>query len=343
MTPTTLDAGKAYNYTLTLADLVEPQTYTYTYTGAEQTFTATTAGTYLLEAWGAGGARAARLGLGTDYNAGRYNGRGGYTIGTISLAAGQTIYIYVGQKGPDHNAGDGAYTAYNGGGYASRFSDSNSGGGGGATDFRLKGGAWDDATSLNSRIMVAGSGGGGGGNYPYNSSGGGIKGVNAGGPNTPWYGMGTSASYLVGAGQTSYDNGDTPNIGFNSTGVFGKGADGGRASGGGGYYGGNTRNMVGSGGSSFISGMTGCVAIDPTDVTNDLRTQDTGGNTAALNYNSTLFGSSPTWNDGDEIIFTNASTIDGDHVMPDWAAAAQCGTMPGNTGNGFARITRISD
>jgi hypothetical protein len=127
--------------------------------------------------------------------------------------------------------------------------------------------------------------------------------------------------------------------------------------GGGGYYGGSGGARTsgaqgasgGGGGSSFISGMTNCVAIDPSDITNNPRTQDTASsNTTALNYNQSLFGASPTWNDGDEIILTNCSMIDGTgyqwntgqkgsavESMPD----PNGGTMTGKTGNGYARIT----
>jgi hypothetical protein len=101
--------------------------------------------------------------------------------------------------------------------------------------------------------------------------------------------------------------------------------------------------------------MTNCVAIDPTSTTNP-RTQDTdtNGNPAALNYSETVFGtSSPTWSDGEEIIFANPSMIDGLGYewntgakaetatgMPNWSKT-DGSTMTGNTGSGHARVTLL--
>jgi hypothetical protein len=104
---------------------------------------------------------------------------------------------------------------------------------------------------------------------------------------------------------------------------------------------------AGGGGSSFLSGMPGCVAINPA-ATNAPRTQDTQGDTSALNYNDAVFGNSLTWNDGDEIIFDNPSMVDGQGY--EWNTGAKGsavvnmpnrsgGTMTGNTGPGYARIT----
>jgi hypothetical protein len=125
--------------------------------------------------------------------------------------------------------------------------------------------------------------------------------------------------------------------------------------GGGGYYGGAGNGYSagqGSGGSSFISGMKGCVAINPAS-TSEPRAQDTNGSTASLNYSNSDFGTSLTWKDGDEIIFTNISMIDGDgHEwntgakaatvagMPDWRKT-DGSKMTGNTGHGHARITLL--
>jgi hypothetical protein len=109
----------------------------------------------------------------------------------------------------------------------------------------------------------------------------------------------------------------------------------------------------GSGGSSFISSMTGCVAIDPVSTT-EPRAQDTGMGFAktALNFSTDTFGTSPTWADGKEITFTNISMIDGAGYewntgtkaatptgMPDWSKT-DGSTMTGNTGDGYARITK---
>ncbi|MDR0658222.1 MAG: hypothetical protein LBG18_04720 [Mediterranea sp.] len=103
----------------------------------------------------------------------------------------------------------------------------------------------------------------------------------------------------------------------------------------------------------FISGMTGCVAIDPAGITNNPRTQDskTGFARTTLNY-SALFGSTnSTWVDGEDILFTNCSMIDGRGYEWNMGVKAEtAGTMPnssggmmtGNAGNGYARITQLT-
>jgi hypothetical protein len=94
--------------------------------------------------------------------------------------------------------------------------------------------------------------------------------------------------------------------------------------------------------------MTSCVAIDPTDIANPPKPkQDAGGNTTALSYSISVFGASVTWSDGDEIIFTSCSMVDG--AGYEWSTGAKGaltkkpnpagGTMTGNSGHGYARIT----
>ncbi|HBE8644341.1 TPA: hypothetical protein KM378_001967, partial [Clostridioides difficile] len=109
--------------------------------------------------------------------------------------------------------------------------------GGGATDIRLVGGAWDDEQGLLSRIIVAG---GGGGSYsPYTGgAGGGLAG-----------GTGYSANDRHRPGGTQYQGG----IGRVSTenGSFGKGCsakDSTGEGGGGGWFGGAGMNGAGAGG-----------------------------------------------------------------------------------------------
>ncbi|BCS85840.1 fimbrillin family protein [Prevotella herbatica] len=83
----TWGAGIVYKYNLSYL----PRNFAYT--GAVQTYTAPVTGTYKLEVWGAEGSV-----------------KGGYSSGTKSLNAGQTIYIYVGGKNSDGSYlnGDGA-------------------------------------------------------------------------------------------------------------------------------------------------------------------------------------------------------------------------------------------
>ena len=243
------------------------------YTGSEQVFTVPHTGYYKLEAWGAS------AGYG-----------GAYTSGYLYLKKGEIIYVYVGQKGQACSP----YTActglaYNGGGSGGFFTYSSSPsrgvGGGGATDFRLTNGSWDNLSSLASRIMVAA--GSGGGEVQFgNSYGGALVGVR---------GFTGSGGAGGGYGATQIRGGSAGGSGATS-GSFGKGGNGynsdpqapncnNSSGGGGGYYGGgggrggtasassnyqcvsNNRGFGGSG-SSYISGYVGCIAKkSSTDVT----------------------------------------------------------------------------
>ena len=98
-------------------------------------------------------------------------GFGGYTKGSLYLRQGETLYIYLGSNGRV-----GANSVFNGGG---NYGSGNAGSGGGATDFRLVTGAWNDDLSLDSRLMVAAGGGGAarsGVNHPGQHAGG-LKGA----------------------------------------------------------------------------------------------------------------------------------------------------------------------
>ena len=152
-------------------------------------------GNYRLQVWGARG--------GDDTYAGA---NGGYSVGEFKKTNKNPLYVYVG--------GVGAYCAtdtgggWNGGGNAGPIGCS--GGGGGATDIRTVGGAWNLAASLDSRIIVAG-GGGGGGNTTSTCVGGVGGGVNGGGSgSTNYQGKGgtQTAGYAKGqGGQPTQDGG----------------------------------------------------------------------------------------------------------------------------------------
>jgi len=208
----------------------------FNYTGNYQTFTATTAGEYQLEVWGAQGG-------------GNIGGKGGYSKGKITLLANETVYVYVGQ-----GSANGLYSGFswNGGG----GSDGQGGAGGGATDVRKINGSWNDTNSLNSRLIVAG-GGGGGGSSAFPSSGG------AGGGTTGISGI-NNPNYTYGGGQGgTQTSAGTSNMSWHyADGGFGFGArtnSGGTAGGGGGggfYGGGHGVVSGGGGGSSYIGGVT---------------------------------------------------------------------------------------
>ncbi len=201
--------------TFSMSALVAQQIWNFGYTGSVQTFTATTAGTYDLQLWGASG--------GSD---GQIGGNGGYATAKMALTAGQSISIYVGGQGTGcvTNTGGG----WNGGGNAG--GSGCSGGGGGATDIRSGG------TALANRVIVAGGGGGGGnGSLGVGGAGGGLTGqaASGGGGTQSAGGSGTGAGSLGQGGNRSGDGGG----------------------GGGGYYGGGaaTGDAGGGGGSGYVS------------------------------------------------------------------------------------------
>jgi hypothetical protein len=117
-------------------------------------------GTYEIEAWGAQG------GSGGWYSNSSYSstgGLGGYAKGSITLSAGTTVYILVGQQGEGFASNNIKMTespgaragGWNGGG-GNSISSAPGTGGGGASDVRVGG------IELSNRIIVAGGGGGGG-------------------------------------------------------------------------------------------------------------------------------------------------------------------------------------
>lgn len=98
------------------------------YTGSVQFFTAPVTGYYMLETWGAEGGK----GDGGINPA----GLGGYSKGTIKLAKGQTVQVYVGEYG---GLSPNKTPAFNGGGASFDNTGHNGGRGGGATDIRIGG------------------------------------------------------------------------------------------------------------------------------------------------------------------------------------------------------------
>jgi hypothetical protein len=205
-------------------------------------------GKYIFETWGARGGNGS-------------GGYGGYAAGQLNLTVARTFYIYVGSS-----------AGYNGGG-SSRLSYSI---GGGATDIRLNNGAWNDITSLRSRIIVAGGGGGNGG-YSAQSAGaiaGGLTGYiggdhygNPGTGGTQTYGGSAGRLYWYGATNGSFGIGGNAETASNTS----------AGAGGGGYYGGgggssdysnynDLDDSGGGGGSSFVSGYSGCNAINSSGV-----------------------------------------------------------------------------
>lgn len=130
-------------------------THNYSYNGSYRSVTLPP-GTYQFQCWGAqGGSNGTNSTYGITAQAG---GKGGYSIGQLTVSSATAVRVYVGGQGSASAGG------FNGGGSTTGTSQKNAngefgyskmGGGGGATDIRLSDG------SLYSRMIVAGGGSGG--------------------------------------------------------------------------------------------------------------------------------------------------------------------------------------
>ena len=272
--------------------------------------------------------------------------------GQILFNKSNAVYVYVGKVGNDavyDSVCKLSGTSFNGGGSGTADAAPNDGGGsgGGATDIRLTSGSWDVASSLNSRIMVAGGGAGGGVIHPAGSadavrrtgSGGGLTGVG-----TVWHWQDVQASNSSGYMGTQ-TSGNKFGIGANG----GCGGEGG-AGAGGGYYGGKNYyegSNYGSsgGGSSYISGHTGSVAIASGSTAEPRAVRVSGCTTGTTNNNCSIHYSGKT--------FSNTVMIDGlGYKWTNTKGALQAMPKPaggtyasgtGHTGNGYAKITWLGD
>ena len=269
-------------------------TQTFNFTGAVQAFTAPVSGNYTLEAWGAQGGNDP---MNPNTSLG---GRGGYSKGDVYLTAGTTLYVFVGGQG-----------------VGCLNSTWKSTGGGGATDFRLVGGNWNDNAGLYARILVAGGGGGRhGSNYEnmmyVGNDGGGLSAPNFTANNTSITGAsqtaGGSSTYGTSVVPGSFGFA-TPNNESNTCSVGGynggaRGSDNWANGGaGGGWYGGCTSWPTSSGGSGYVYTATSFVPA---------------GYTPNVSYQ-----------------MTNEQLIAGNAAMPDTNGV----TMTGNSGHGVAKIT----
>lgn len=276
--------------------------FVFNYIDDYQKFVAEDHGYYKIEAWGASGGDSRKNGVVTP-NA---SGFGGYTSGIIFLSRNQTLYVYVGGKGGIGAVKNNSKGGYNGGGIGTwdNADDEVAGGGGGATDIRLIDGEWNDFESLKSRIMVAGGGGGQSWDYISGYAGGLIGYSYFSDVSLP----GTQTSgYKFGIGMDGYGTGKSDGV----------------AGGGSGYYGGNTSSAdnksSGAGGSSFISGYTGCDAIS------DDSTEDNIIHTGQPVHYSGLK-------------FIDGIMKSGNEEMPAYDGIS---TMIGNSDNGFVKITYL--
>ena len=164
------------------------------YTGAVQSITLPK-GTYKLECWGAqGGYSSSNSGIEVGMG-----GKGGYSVGIITLNQKTPIYIYAGGVGSISGNGkaDGGFP--NGGSSWASNTSEGAGGGGGSSDIRI------GTDSLHARVIVAGGGGGGGEDNETGGYGGGETGGTSG-SGTPGSQTAPSGYFGIG-GHTSYDGG----------------------------------------------------------------------------------------------------------------------------------------
>lgn len=298
-----------------------------------QTFTAISSGLYKIELWGARGGNVA------SYT----GGAGAYTAGTIELTQGDSLYLFVGTIGSDSTSVGG----YNGGGSLISGQEAFGRAGGGATDVRLLNDVWDNTLSLNSRIMVAAGGAG----ANYRSSGYGEGNGGAGGGLTGYEGeiknatngygsgKGTGGTQISG-GKIIYYAGSGWGNSETASGLFGKGGGNAQSGGGSGYYGGGSSAHGGSGGgSSFISGHLGSVAVTAEFSSTPIEGCETGNVDAkcSTHYSRKVFNDT-VMIDGLGYQWTN--TIGTRTLMPK-PAGGYYATNEGNRTNGYVRITYL--
>ena len=294
-----------------------PDPVEFDFTGSEVKYPVpVTASTFMLEVWGAEGGKGC-------YSTGSFSdgGKGGYSRGVLSAHAGDTLYVYVGEKGEDAQASTSIYTyspSFNGGGaagmhnYTSQYY--NGGSGGGATDIRV------NSNSLYARAIVAGGGGGGGYTTSYFGGYGGGDVAGSGYNQTTDranYGQGATQT-AGGAGATGSQQGETGSFGVGGQGgpylatatVTGGGGGGGGWYGGGGGKSGNSSNAYpGGGGSGYV--YTAATAVNYP---------------AGCLLNSSMY-------------LQNAYTKAGNQAF----LSPMGSNETGHTGNGYARITPLVD
>ena len=237
-------------------------TKSFTYTGSDESWTVPTgAKSITIEGFGAAG--------GTGGNSGGAGGKGGYLKATISVTAGDTLTIRIGQKG--HNGIEHfnqTSTVFGDGGQ----------GGGGAPIMGFQGGAGGGATFVkksSTTLFVIGAGGGGGAKVVATPADGGDGGGTTGSSGSD----GETGVALAGAGGTQVAGGSAGSGGFSPTagsslaGGDGAGSNnlfqgGGGGGGGAGYFGGGGGGAGYMGGGASGSGGASFTIASATDVTN---------------------------------------------------------------------------
>lgn len=286
------------------------------YTGSVQTATLTP-GRYKLECWGAQGGN-------SNQSNGTYGngGKGGYSTGILNVSTNTTIYITVGGQGQNGVLNTRTAGGFNGGGDGYGTNNSGvGGGGGGASDISLTSPVFShssyfinnirDTNSLLSRIIVAGGGGSAGYDVSNNAANGG-----AGGGTTGQDGLSNRVYHGTGGKQTTFGTGgssEEPNR-YSVQAKFGCGASASNSTdvapgGGGGWYGSGLHCDSAGGGSGYV--------YTPT---------------TASNYPSGCLLNSAYY-------LSNAQTIAGNQSF----SSPTGGTETGHSGNGYVRITKLTD
>lgn len=286
------------------------------YTGSVQTVTLAP-GTYKLECWGAQGGN-------SNQSNGTYGngGKGGYSTGILNVSTNTTIYITVGGQGQNGVLNTRTAGGFNGGGDGYGTNNSGvGGGGGGASDISLMSPVFShssyfinnirDTNSLLSRIIVAGGGGSAGYDVSNNAANGG-----AGGGTTGQDGLSNRVYHGTGGKQTTFGTGGSSEESnrYSVQAKFGCGASASNSTdvapgGGGGWYGGGLHCDSAGGGSGYV--------YTPT---------------TASNYPSGCLLNSAYY-------LSNAQTIAGNQSFP----SPTGGTETGHSGNGYVRITKLTD
>ena len=298
--------------------------YSVTYVKGQKYSASLSPGTYLIECWGASG----------SHDKIKEGGNGAYVRGYIRFLRQTTVYLFAGESGQTY--GD---VTYNGGG-SGLFRETNSyweqlkgiakcGSGGGASDVRLIDGEWNNTESLKSRIIVA-AGGGGYVNYNNNegdvevtgSSGGALH-AKQGSYSQCVTCSDESAGYIRLAEGGSQTKGSSTVLTRGGLGYGGNSNDAIGGGGGGGYFGGDAgysayhRYGSGAGGSSFISGHSGCYAFPE-------KSSEETSSLTNIHYSG--------------LYFTDTQMKSGDETFlsPDGR------NETGHTGNGYISIKAIS-
>ena len=245
-----------------ITNISSADTKSFTFTGSDESWTVPTGTKSItIEGYGAAG--------GTGGNSGGAGGKGGYLKATISVSAGDTLTIRIGQKG--HNGVESSFvtsTVFGNGGK----------GGGGAPIGGFQGGAGGGTTYVkksSTNLFVIGAGGGGGAKVvatpAVGGDGGGTTGSSGSNGETGVAIAGTGGTQDAGGAVGS--GGFSPSAGSSLTGGDGASSNnllvgGGGGGAGAGYFGGGGAGAGFMGGGASGSGGSSFTTESATDVTN---------------------------------------------------------------------------